>query len=380
MDLPLAANDAAGEWKISVRELLNHTEGASGFSYQPAAQCGAIAGATPRAVYFGNDRDNIYRLLHTQQDVTIVKGAAEYNSAAAERIATALKPWGVQCRIITAAEAGRIRSIAADEAPTWVGLEPGRVEAGEKNSPSQVGFALRGPAILLGTPEDNALIKFALDAHMLAYKPDPANFPGRSRGYLGWQRDAVSYGQESVTLIAYDAAGMSEAVGSLYEAVAGIEPLTKWDLPASASVTPAFKSTSPPEAPIAWRSIAPDRVESLSVKGTQINVTTADGSSTQLDLDGKIVGHAASEAPSAADAKIPDALAKAVISDRIVKQTASEGGLTAIAYWGGTVQICDSAGQTKSLQLLPGDVGGLAWIGHELVLGLSDGSVLALKP
>ncbi len=267
LDLPLAANDPAGEWDIVIHELLSNTEGIASFTYRPAPQCGALAGATPRAIYFGKDRENIYRLFHDHQDATIVKGAGEYNSAAAERIATILKPWGVECKIVTAAEAARPRNLTASEAATWAGMVGGKVNEGDKNAPSQVGFALRGPAILLGTPEDNALIKFALDSNMLAYKPDAASLPGRGRGYLGWQRDAVGYRQESVTLIAYDTAGMSEAVGSLYEAVAGINPLTRWDLPELASVAPASKSTAAPRATIAWRAITPDRVEKLTLNG-----------------------------------------------------------------------------------------------------------------
>ncbi len=51
MSLPLAANDAAGKWSVAVKELLSSTVGSAGFSYSPAAQCGAVAGKTHRAVY-----------------------------------------------------------------------------------------------------------------------------------------------------------------------------------------------------------------------------------------------------------------------------------------------------------------------------------------
>ncbi len=383
LDLPLAANDPAGDWKILVRELLGNTEGANHFAFAAGSQCGALVGATPRAISFGADRENIFRLSRTQQDVTIVRGTSEYNTAAAERVAGVLKPWGVQCKILTAAEANKPRSLTADEAATWAGLEAGKVTSGEKNDPRQVGFSLRGPAILIGTPEDNPLIKFALDAHMLSYKPDAASFPGRGRGYIGWQRDSVGYRQESVTLIAYDGAGMAEAVGSFYEAVAGLEPLTHWEVPSVASVTPAARSTALPEATVAWRAIAPDRVERIAIDAKQITVTTADGSVTQLNADGTTKGQgagapggAATEAP-----KVPDSLAKAVLGDRVVKRVASNGTLTAIGYWGGTVQICDSGtGAVKTLQVLPADVGDIGWVEGNLVVGLSDGTVVALKP
>ena len=47
----------------------------------------------------------------------------------------------------------------------------------------------------------------------------------------------IGKGQESVTVIAHDAEGLSEAVGSFYEAVAGMDPLTPWILPTASSVS-----------------------------------------------------------------------------------------------------------------------------------------------
>ncbi len=383
LDLPLAANDPAGQWKVTIRELLSNTEGATAFAYQPGTQCGALAGATQRAVSFGADRDNIFRLFRTHQDVTVVKGSGDYNNAAADRIATVLKPWGIDCKIVTAADANKARTITDEEAATWSGLGFGRVGAENRKNPAMVGFAIRGPAILLGTPEDNPLIKFAQDQNMLAYKPAAATFPGTGRGYLGWQRDAVGYSQESVTLIAYDEAGMAEAVGSLYEAVAGIDPLMKWKHPATAAVTPATKSTTAPEATVAWRTILPDRIESLRIDGAQLIAITAEGSTTKLDSAGKILSTdpGTATAPTAEAPKLPESLTKSALTDRIVKRIATTPtGLTAIAYWGGTIQIVDKENKTKSQQLLPTDIGDLLWSGDSLIVGLSDGTVTALKP
>ena len=157
--MPLAANDPPGAWTVTVKELLDNHAGSAQFTYQPAAQCGALAGATPRAVFFGNDRENIFRFIRTHQDVTIVKGTADYCGAAAERLAAILKPWGVRSTIVAAAEVNKPRRLTADEAKTWVGLDFGRAEAGDGNRPGKVGFALAGPAILLGTPADNPLIE-----------------------------------------------------------------------------------------------------------------------------------------------------------------------------------------------------------------------------
>jgi hypothetical protein len=113
-------------------------------------------------------------------------------------------------------------------------------------------------------------------------------------------------------------------------------------------------------------------------------VTTAEGSVTQIDATGKVIGQTPGNAAVAASSDIPklsDALTKTALTDRVVKRVATDGGLTAIGYWGGTVQICDATtGATRTLQVLPADLGDLVWIDGKIVVGLSDGSVIALKP
>ncbi|MDB5300434.1 MAG: hypothetical protein JWO87_2097 [Phycisphaerales bacterium] len=381
IDLPLAANDPAGEWKLTVRELLSGTEGSASFTYKPGAQCAAAAGATQRAITFGDDRDNTFRLFRTHQDFTIVIGKGEGEAAAAERVAETLKPWSVRCKIVNAADV-KVRPLSEEEAKTWAGLSAGRPDPKNLNA-AATGFDLRGPAILIGTPEDNALIKFAADNHFLPYKTDGKDFPGRGRGFVSWQRDAVAYGQESVTLIAYDEAGLSEAVGSLYEAVAGIDPLTRLALPAPADITPAGTRTAAPEASIAWRAVVPDRVVSLKAAGAQVSVETADGSLTKLDASGKILSQesaAVVQPEKTVSAKAPAELAKVMIPDRVLKKLAAGNGLTALGYWGGTLQIVDGNSVTQSAQVLPSDIADMAWVEGKLIVGLADGSVVALQP
>jgi hypothetical protein len=392
IDLPLAANDPAGQWKLEVRELLSGKEGAASFTYRPGTQCAAVAGATHRAVYFGDDREHIFKLFRTHQDFTVIVGSGNYD-AAAERVAEILKPWGAQCKMMKAADV-KTRPITPDEARTWSGLGFGRVDP-NKTNPAQVGFDVRGPAILIGTPADNALIKFADDHGFLPYRPEAerspkkpvkkaagesADFPGRGRGYIAWQRDAVSYGAESITLIGTDPAGISEAVGSLYEAAAGLDPLTQYALPAPAAVMPASARTSAPEAAIAWRTIVPDRVAMLRIDGNQIIATTADGSATTLDAAGKVIATGPGEVLERAVApKLPAELEKQAMPGRIVKRIATGNGMTAIGYWGGTVQVVDGSGATKSVQMLANDVSDMGWLNGKLIVGLADGTVVALE-
>src|SRR5213075_150030 len=134
------------------------------------------------------------------------------------------------CTIVSAKDVAQPREVEASAQPTWVGLEPGRIGPSNDNPkgtlhPNQVGFNVRGPAIVLGTPEDNAILKFAMEKNFLPYMPNKTDFPGTGRGMIAWQRDMVSYQSESITLTAYDEAGMNQAVGSLYESAAAFDPL-----------------------------------------------------------------------------------------------------------------------------------------------------------
>jgi hypothetical protein len=387
--LPLAANDPPGEWKVTVRELLGNHEETVTFKYQPPARARSVAGQNHRAVYAANDLDNIFRFARTYQEVTIVKGTSAYNDAAAKRLAKVLEPWAVRCKEVPLAEASKSRKLTEEEAKTWCGLVfagKGQIKPGDTNPPSLVGFAVQGPVILLGTPEDNAIIKFLLTEKFLPYAPSAATFPGPEKGMLAWQREGVGAGQESVTLIAYDEKGMSEAVGSFYEAVAGIERLTKRRLPDSDTLTPA--KTAPglhPAAKVAWTAALPDRVEAISAAKDGVRVLTHDGSLSQVTADGKV---AETKALSGQEAEAlrkeltapadTDALKKQARPDRMAKLAASAGGKVAVAYWGGTLRIAEGDA-IKYEQQLPQDATALAWLGGKLIVGLADGRVLALE-
>ena len=101
-------------------------------------------------------------------------------------------------------------------------------------------------------------------------------------GYFAWQRDGVGNGQESITLIAYDAAGMSEAVGSFYEAVAGIDPLTRWSLATSSTITPASTQKPTPALNVTQLATLPDRVVGLKQQGAELTALSYDGTQVAL--------------------------------------------------------------------------------------------------
>jgi hypothetical protein len=387
LSLPLAANDPAGEWKVSVRELLNNTEDTAGFRHASPGQVGALAGATPRAVGFGNDREHVYRFFRTHHDVKLVVGTAPHYQKAAERIAETVKLWDVQCQVVKAADVNRPRVLTKEEAATWVGLDFGRATPGKENAIGMAGFDVRGPVVLLGNAQDNPLIDFIQKRKFLPYQPDAKNFPGAGRGMLAWQRDAVGPGQESITMIAYDADGMNEAVGTLAEWVAGMEPLTRLVPPRANSVTPAMNTAATKAAPVAWTATLPDRAVALRAAKGRLEVLTWDGTLAEVDGAGKVVKRQpvspaevtklAGEMKTTPDADALKSAQKHAPVGRIVKAAVAQDGLTAVAYWGGTVQVL-RGDAVQSVQLLPQDVTGLAWLDGKLVAGLANGQIVAL--
>jgi hypothetical protein len=276
LTLPLAANDPAGEWTVRVRELLSNRSAKGTFTYEPPGDCGALAGATRRAVIFGRDCDNIFRFFRTHKELTLVPGAGQVNAAAARRLAKVLDPWDIRCKVVAAADVKR-RVPTAREKPTWV-------DAGGA-------FDLRGPAVLLGSPDDNPLIRHLRDQKFLPYAPVKDQFPGRGRGLLAWQRDGLAYfGHESVTLIGYDEAGLAEAVGTAYEIAAGLKPLAPRRLPEKAAVWAAAKGPPQvPEPPLDWQKAFPDRVAALRPVPGGVIVLTADATVAFVKGAGEIV-------------------------------------------------------------------------------------------
>jgi hypothetical protein len=391
--LPLAINDPAGDWSLVVRETLANvprSEAVAKFKFAPPSQANGWVGSTPRAVSAVNDRENIFRFARLHHDATVVAGASPFHAAAVQRLTKMLEPWGIRCKTMDIAEASKPRTLTDDEARTWVGLAyagKGSIKPGAGNPPVLAGFAVPGPVILLGNPVDNAIIKFLLDEKFLPYKPDAATFPGPGRGYLAWQRDGVGRGQESIALIAYDEAGINEAVGSLYEAVAGIEPLTKWNPPEAVSITPASRSLSPKPAAVVWAAALPaDRILSLRVDGQQIVALSHDGSVTTLDAAGKVVSQRAAtpdelrQARSSPALPVDASLAKTHgRPDRMFKLASPSNDRVAVAYWGGTLRIAQPDGKVLTEQQLPQDVTMLTWHGDDLIAGLADGRVLALR-
>jgi hypothetical protein len=381
--LPLAVNDPAGVWKVSVRELLNNTEGSGTFAYQPVAMCAAAAGAVPRAMMFLPDRKTIYELFQAHKAFTIVRGTGPEVAAAAKRLAEILEPYDVHCTIVDAATV-KIRDLSKEEAKTWTSY------GGGAGGPLANGYDLPGPSILIGTPQNNPLLavvaqpgKWHPEAPgLMPYTPSEI-VPGRGRAMIGWQFYPLGRRLDTVALLAGDAQGLAEAVGSLLEIVAGLEPLLPAVPPATNRITAASKPDPKPVEPaIAWQAVLPDRAVSIRSEGGQLAVSTLDGSLSTLDSSGKIVAQRADAIPTIAPGKVVEV--KSLPKDklpagRLPKLVATGGASTAVAYWGGTLQVFDKQVELAAECQLPQDIACLAWHGGRLIVGLADGRLVALE-
>ncbi len=241
VSLPLAANDPAGKYTVTVKELLSGKAGSATFTYTPAAQCGVLAGATQRATCFWADKENVYSFFRTHRQVTIVAGTSDFDNAAAERLVQILKPYNITATIKPLAEANTARPLSDEDAKTWCGTSlAGSLDANTRKNAQVVGYNLPGATIVLGNAKDNPLIAFLLkaDRSVLPYKLTE-DFPGRGHGMVAWNVQALGHDVEALALIANDADGMNEAVGTAFQLGVGLEPLTPFALPLRSSVTPA---------------------------------------------------------------------------------------------------------------------------------------------
>ena len=237
---------------------------------------------------------------------------------------------------------------------------------------------------MLGNPDDNPLIKFLLTEKFLPYAPDAKNFPGNGRGLVSWQLDGVGRGQESATLIAYDETGMNEAVGSFYEAAAGLEPLTKFTWPTADSLTPAQSAggTVSPAAPIAWKVRLPDRVVKIQAAGDGLKALSSDGSWTNIGA-GENRQRGKRTVPPTWPMPVNCRPSIRPRPSRMPGQTACSSyslgqGQVAAAYWGGTLRVADEQGKVQFEQQMPQDITSLAWSQGKLLAGLADGQLFAL--
>jgi hypothetical protein len=205
---------------------------------------------------------------------------------------------------------------------------------------------------------------------------------------IAWQRDGIGAGQESITLIAYDSGGMDEAVGSLYEAAAGIDPLTPLALPRSGEIQPTTEVVKGRVFVPAWEANLPDRVEAITKEGDRWHVLSNDHSLTEVfakggrmvvtiltaaDYDNKLAEMANKSDPASVATE-----QKRYGPSRMVKFVEPFGELMAVVFWGGTFEVIKSDGDVFLRHSFLQDISAVHAAGGELVFGLADGRLIAV--
>ncbi len=181
--LPLAANDPAGKWIVTVRELLSDREDDAAFQFTPPARAASLAGATERAISAPGDLDNAFRFARLNHEVTIVAGSSQFDEVAAQRLTKILAPWGVRCKRMDLSGGFKATRAERRRGQDLVGLHhagTGQIKPGDGNQLSQVGFAIDGPAILLGNSQDNPVIKYLQGEKYCRTSPVAASFPAQA--------------------------------------------------------------------------------------------------------------------------------------------------------------------------------------------------------
>jgi hypothetical protein len=232
----------------------------------------------------------------------------------------------------------------------------------------------------LGNEKDNPLIKFMTDKKVLPYTAT-ADFPGRGHGLIAWNLMNLGHDVESIALIANDADGINEAVGTLFTLGIGIDPLTPLVLPVSNTIAPATQPVKVTAAPIDWQVQLTDRINSIAVDGNNVIAYSINGNQATINSKGKAAFKTVDTIPAADKpiTAVPAPLKASLIPGATVKMVIALENMTAIAYWGGTVQTFGTDNMLKTQQTLPQDVNALAWYSTTLITGLADGSVVALN-
>jgi len=382
----LAANDPTGTYTVEVTELLNNTVGTRTFANDGFKVAGAAIGEVPRAVYFGNDRENMKRFFRQYNNITLIPGSSDYSMQAAVKFAQDIEPWGITATIIPAEQAKERAEPYVDEyiletvgKSTWIDSVPYNNRQ----------FDVPGPSVLFGNPEDNPLIADMVmlgnSGPILPFKPIRDEFPGRGRGMVAWQIDAIKYGVESVTIISYDEEGMIEARGSVYQTVAMQDPIMFLNQPEYAEVTPATVANIIPGFSIAYSLNLPDRAVQISTEGGNTFIMTFDGTVSVVDGNGTVIQ--SRDAEIFIDTVYPgynnidyldDAIKEQLQKYLLPKTYETSGDLTAVIYWGGRVEFFNGATLVAAEQFEQ-DISAAAFNGNILVTVLATGQVLGLS-
>ena len=222
VELPVAANDAAGDWTITARELLSGKSFTAKLAVQPAAWPG---GSTVRPPLIVTDKAPVSAFLKSKQPKTI----------ALDRRQAALEPLAKRLARSLRAE---VRWI--DELPRGT-VYPKLIWGIHPLPPS---IAVKGSLILLGMPRDNMLLEELSEAGLLL-RTAFADYPGGDGAIVTHVWSAFTGDDPVLAVMSATETGLRNAIDHLGT---GYDPVPALESARAETLPPMFRKDGRDEA------------------------------------------------------------------------------------------------------------------------------------
>ncbi len=210
-ELPVAANDLAGDWSITVRELLSGKSVTATLETKPAAAPESTVARPPLVV---TDAAAVTAFL---------KSSGAPVSVALDRRQFSLQPIARRLadRLTAAGRAAQVRWLdELPRGPVWNKMLWSPAEL----PPSD---PVRGAVILLGLPRDNSLLVKLADAGVLLREPS-SDYPGEGGAVIAHVWSAFTGDEPALAVMAASDSGLSAAVAHIESILSG-KPSASYD-------------------------------------------------------------------------------------------------------------------------------------------------------
>jgi len=165
--------------------------------------------------------------------------------------------------------------------------------------------------------------------------------------------------------------------------------LTQYALPKDSTLQPATRAEAVPALAPEWRLTLSDRIVGLKPAEGKLTVLTHANEWMEVSANGTIGTKRLLNAESSKQVEqelrtVSDPAQLAQIRKekspgRLVKFVVPNQEQTAVAYWGGRVEVL-AYGKTRSAHHFQQDVTAIAWLGQKLLIGDADGQVICCTP
>ncbi len=247
----LPRNVPAGNWQLTVRELISGTTASLAIAVTAPKEAPAAATAEPPTAAWIQEPDRLRAFLAAPGGEIVVPLEADQPEvrAVAERLVAGLTRRGLRARLASVETDVRPPSAVDPRNPQ---LDGTRLWRGEPVQPAQF---VDGPTIVLGRRDSNRLLATLIAREALNQAPSES-FPGPGRGYLAWVRRAFSIDHDTVVVAGSDARALERAVDALLALAA--------DTPGEPAMPRLVQAAVDPAATLAEGRASAPRVESFA--------------------------------------------------------------------------------------------------------------------